>query len=163
MEHFSFVKTGAINRLDAPSIARTEFPGANAMASAPKHILITDDDVLVQKTLKFGLEELGYTVGLAKDGRDALRYVEAYSPAAVALDVFMPDSDGLEALLAIKTQFPDVKVVMMSGGGMKGHYEFLSMARKFGADGVLRKPILARDLAAMLEPLMAAPDIDPAP
>jgi CheY-like chemotaxis protein len=133
------------------------------MAIATKHILIADDDVLVQKTLKFSLEEFGYTVGLAKDGLEALRYIETHSPSAVLLDVFMPDSDGLEALLAIKTQFPDVKVVMMSGGGMKGHYEFLSMARKFGADGVLRKPTLASDVAAMLEPLMAAPDIDVAP
>lgn len=132
--------------------------GTSAMAIVIKHILIADDDLLVQKTLKFGLEELGCTVGLAKNGLEALQYIAARNPALVALDVFMPDSDGLEALLAIKKQFPAVKVVVMSGGGMKGHYEFLSMAKKFGADGVLRKPIIARDLAAMLEPSMPAPE-----
>lgn len=121
------------------------------MAIATKHILITDDDPHVQKTLKFSLEEYGYTVGLAKNGQEALRYIEMRCPSAVLLDVFMPDSDGLEALLTAKKQFPDIKVIVMSGGGMKGHYEFLSMAKKFGADGVLRKPIRASDLLAMLE------------
>ena len=121
------------------------------MVIATKHILIADDDLLVQKTLNFSLEEAGYTVGLAKNGQEALRYIEARSPSAVLLDVFMPESDGLEALLTVKKQFPDVKVIVMSGGGIKGHYEFLSMAKKFGADDVLRKPIHARDLMAMLE------------
>lgn len=121
------------------------------MVIATKHILIADDDLLVQKTLKFSLEESGYTVGLAKNGQEAIRYIEAHTPSVVLLDVFMPDSDGLEALINVKKKFPAVRVIVMSGGGMKGHYEFLSMAKKFGADDVLRKPIHARDLIAKLE------------
>jgi CheY-like chemotaxis protein len=60
------------------------------MAIATKHILIGDVDLLVQKTLKFSLEEAGYTVGLAKNGQEALRYIEAHHPSVVLLDVFMP-------------------------------------------------------------------------
>lgn len=127
------------------------------MTLAAKHILVADDDMLVQKTLKYSLEESGYTVGLAKNGSEALRYIEANRPNLVLLDVFMPDSDGLEALLTSKRQFPNVKVIVMSGGGMKGHYEFLSMAKKFGADGVLRKPVLARDLITLLNPSRQIP------
>lgn len=151
MEHFPFVKGGAISKgyIQGPVAAARS--GANTMAIATKHILIADDDLLVQKTLKFSLEEAGYTVGLAKNGQEALRYIEACTPSVVLLDVFMPDSDGLEALLTVKKQFPDIKVIVMSGGGMKGHYEFLSMAKKFGADHVLRKPIHARDLLATLD------------
>jgi len=127
------------------------------MTLADKHILVADDDMLVQKTLKFGLEESGYTVGLAKNGSEAVRYIAANKPDLVLLDVFMPDSDGLEALLTSKRQFPNVKVIVMSGGGMKGHYEFLSMAKKFGADGVLRKPVLSRDLITLLSPITQNP------
>jgi CheY-like chemotaxis protein len=53
--------------------------------------------------------------------------------------------------LKVKKQFPDIKVIVMSGGGIKGHYEFLTMAKKFGADAVLRKPIHAHDLLTLLE------------
>jgi CheY-like chemotaxis protein len=125
--------------------------GAITMAIATKHILITEDDVLVQKTLKFSLEEAGYTVGSAGNGREAILYVETKNPDAILLDVFMPESDGIEALITIKRQFPNIKVIVMSGGGMKGHFEFLTMAKKLGADGVLRKPIMFRDLVSTLE------------
>jgi CheY-like chemotaxis protein len=121
------------------------------MALANKHVLIADDDQLVRKTLKFHLEEAGYEVGTAGDGLEALRYLKAHSPAVVLLDVFMPESDGLEALLEIKKNHPNIKTIVMSGGGIKGHYEFLSMAAKFGADGVIRKPMSGGDLIAMLQ------------
>jgi CheY-like chemotaxis protein len=151
MEHSSFVKTDAINRRQIPWPKAAVRPGANAMAIATKHVLIADDDLLIQKTLKFHLEESGYTVGLAKNGQEAICYIEARRPSTVLLDVFMPESDGLEALLKVKKQFPDIKVIVMSGGGIKGHYEFLTMAKKFGADAVLRKPIHAHDLLTLLE------------
>jgi DNA-binding response OmpR family regulator len=57
------------------------------MAIATKHVLIADDDLLIQKTLKFHLEESGYTVGLAKNGQEAICYIEARRPSTVLLDV----------------------------------------------------------------------------
>ena len=120
------------------------------MANA-QHVLIADDEQFVQKTFKFCLEEAGYEVGLARDGREALRYVQAHKPAVVLLDVFMPESDGLETLLEIKRYAPATRVIVMSGGGVKNRYEFLSMASKLGADGVVRKPLSPRALIAILQ------------
>jgi CheY-like chemotaxis protein len=121
------------------------------MATKAKHVLIADDEQLVQKTFKFCLEEAGYEVGLARDGREALRYVQMHKPAIVLLDVFMPDCDGLETLLEIKRRAPATKVIVMSGGGIKNRYEFLSMASKLGADGIIRKPLSPRALIALLQ------------
>ena len=134
--------------------------GALAMAIATKHILIAEDDVLSQRTIRFCLEEVGCTVGIAGNGLEAVRYIEAKRPDAILLDVFMPESDGIETLISIKKRFPSVKVIVMSGGGIKGHYEFLSMARKLGADGVLRKPITSRDLVPLLEAALQSPNSD---
>ena len=122
------------------------------MATTLRHVLIADDEQLVQKTFKFCLEEVGYKVGLAGNGREALRYVKAHNPGLVLLDVFMPDCDGLETLLEIKRHSPTTRVIVISGGGINNRYEFLSMAPKLGADAIIKKPVSPRDLIAMLEP-----------
>jgi DNA-binding NarL/FixJ family response regulator len=54
-------------------------------------------------------------------------------------------------LLEIKKAFPTVRVVAMTGGGKHSRHDFLSTASKFGADGVVRKPVAPSELIAMLE------------
>jgi len=122
------------------------------LGTAPKSLLIADDDPLVQVTLKYCLEEAGHRTAVANDGREALAYLEQNQVDTIFLDVFMPDKDGLETLLEIKRRFPHVRVIVMTGGGKRGRYDFLSTASKFGADGVLRKPVSASDLMALVNP-----------
>jgi len=115
-----------------------------------KHVLIADDDPFIQKTLKFSLEEAGYIVSLAQNGREAIECAEALRPPVILLDVYMPDCDGIEALLELKRRLPQVRVFMMSGGGATRRYDFLEVATKFGAEGVIRKPLSVRALAEIL-------------
>ncbi len=121
---------------------------------ASPHVLIADDDRFVQKTLKFCLEEAGYSVALAENGREAIAAAQTLRPAIVLLDMFMPECDGIEALLEIKRRVPEVKIFVMSGGGVNRLYDFLDMAVKFGAEGVMRKPLSP---SALIEMLAAQP------
>jgi CheY-like chemotaxis protein len=118
-----------------------------------KTLLIADDDHLVQMTYKHVFEEAGHTTGLASDGRETIAYLEKHAVDTVFLDVFMPDKDGLETLIEIKRRFPAVRVIVMSGGGMNQRYDILNVASKFGADGIVRKPVSSRELLDMLRPV----------
>jgi CheY-like chemotaxis protein len=124
---------------------------ANFVANATQSLLIADDDPFVQLTYKHCFEEAGYKVGLAGDGRAAINFLKANKTDIVFLDIFMPDKDGLETLLVIKKTYPDVRVVAMTGGGKKTRHDFLTTASKFGADGVVRKPIAPSDLIEMIK------------
>lgn len=103
-------------------------------------ILIADDDMLVKMTYKHCLEEAGYQVLLANDGQQAIRLLEANNVRAMLLDVFMPEKDGIETLLDVKRRFPNLPIIVMSGGGLHGRLDFLDAARKFGANATVPKP-----------------------
>src|SRR4051794_8763189 len=111
-----------------------------------KTILIVDDDPLVQGALKAQCERRSFRVLVANDGNEALALLQSESCDVALLDVLMPDKEGIETLIDVKRLFPHLRVVVMSGGGTRGKYDFLSVARKFGADAVLKKPIRADDM-----------------
>lgn len=121
------------------------------METLSRTILLVDDDSLVRGTYEFAFKAAGYEVVLADEGSKVLALLEQQTIATVILDVFMPGQDGIETLLTIKRKFPSVKVIVMSGGGQRGQYDFLAAAMKLGADGIVRKPILPQKLISMLE------------
>lgn len=65
-------------------------------------ILAVDDEPELLDMIHFALRSEGYTVALARDGREALEQVEALRPALVVMDVTMPEMDGFEALRRLK-------------------------------------------------------------
>jgi CheY-like chemotaxis protein len=114
-------------------------------------ILIIDDDESMRYLLRQMLEPEGYTVFEAADGAAGLRLVRQERPELVMTDIFMPEQDGLETILMLKREFPTVKIVVMSAGGRYGMLSYLEMARKLGADLVLKKPFTKEALLAILQ------------
>jgi CheY-like chemotaxis protein len=114
-------------------------------------ILIVDDDELVQSSLKAQCQRRALDVLIANDGNEAIRLLERHACDVALLDVLMPDKEGIETLIEIKQRFPKLRVIVMSGGGTRGKYDFLAVARKFGADAVLKKPIRPEELFKAIE------------
>src|SRR5580692_6981070 len=114
------------------------------MAIGRTTILIVDDDPLIRETFRYPLEQKGYRVLVADDGDEAMAAIAASNVDIVLLDILMPNKEGLETLLEIKRRFPGVIVHVMSGGGTRNKTDFLTIAAKFGADGVIRKPFSGR-------------------
>jgi two-component system, chemotaxis family, protein-glutamate methylesterase/glutaminase len=81
------------------------------------NILIVDDSITYRAILSNVLKEISFIhiVGTASSGKSALMKLALEPIDLVLLDIEMPDMDGLETLKAIKSQFPAVKVVMVSG------------------------------------------------
>lgn len=121
------------------------------MSSNITTVVVADDDSLLRESFRISLEARGYNVLLAEDGGHALRIVESAAVDAVLLDILMPRKEGLETLIELKQRFPELAVFVMSGGGTFSRADFLTIARKFGADAVLRKPFPIESVVALLE------------
>jgi DNA-binding response OmpR family regulator len=123
------------------------------MSQQAKVVLIADDDKLVLATYKYPFEQHGYRVLLAENGNGAIKHLEAGPVDVVLLDILMPDKEGLETLIEIRQRFANVPVLVMSGGGSRGKHDFLTVAQKFGATGVVKKPVTARELIKIIDAL----------
>jgi DNA-binding NtrC family response regulator len=121
------------------------------MRSSPRTVLVVDDDKLILATFKYAFEEHGYAVVLAENGNSALWHLERTSIDLVLLDIIMPEREGLETLLEMKARFPRTPVFVMSGGGAVRKHDFLAVAKKFGATGTFKKPIVPKELIAVID------------
>jgi len=103
-------------------------------------ILVIDDEATVRYAVRSVLEREGHAVVEAQDGEDAIEIL-AREPVDVALvDIIMPNKEGMETTFQILRDYPDVRVVAISGGGRNLNFNFLRMAEKLGAHAALKKP-----------------------
>jgi CheY-like chemotaxis protein len=104
-------------------------------------VLVVDDNADMRLAAKLLLESEGYVVELAKNGGEALR-IQHERPAQILItDLFMPDVDGLETVQRFRAEYPDMPIIVISGGGSKlpAKADHLAVARELGVH-TLRKP-----------------------
>ena len=91
--------------------------GETRVLEEPISVYLVDDVPELRELVKYAMEgDPGFeVVGEAGDGRTALEGIAATRPAAVLLDLSMPDMNGLEAILAIRTSDPDIAIIVLSG------------------------------------------------
>jgi CheY-like chemotaxis protein len=120
------------------------------MSQPKKRLLIVDDDADMRLSLKLALEMAGYSAELAADGHEALA-IQRQRPADVLItDIFMPESDGFEVIDAVRREFPQTKIVVISGGAKLAKRQYLLDAALMDVDAILPKPF---DVEALLETL----------
>jgi DNA-binding NtrC family response regulator len=118
-------------------------------------VLIIDDEDYVRMTLSQALEDEGHTVLLASNGLDGLSVYAEGKPDLVITDVLMPDKEGLETIIELRKIEPDVKVIVISGGGRVNNIDFLDMAKKFGATATLKKPFAIDEFCRIVQSCLA--------
>ena len=100
------------------TVAEPEFGRAHSGAAATEapRILVVDDDPTVRELVARHLERAGFAVTTAKGGQDGLRLARELRPAAVTLDIMMPDIDGWTVLAAMKGDpaLSHIPVVLMT-------------------------------------------------
>jgi len=101
-------------------------------------ILIIDDEKDIRTALAGILEDEGYQVLCAESGDEGIESVRQELPDLILLDIWMPGMDGLETLGKLKSQFPQVTVIMISGHGT---IETAVRATKLGAFDFIEKPL----------------------
>jgi DNA-binding NtrC family response regulator len=120
-------------------------------------ILIVDDDANVRSMLREILGDAEFEVAEAADGAKGLRTLRQQRADVVLCDLFMPVADGFEMIREMQREFPDVKIVAMSGGGFGGKVDMLPMAKHFGVAEILYKPFDAADVLATIRRVLAVP------
>ena len=113
-------------------------------------ILIVDDEADIRELVSGILEDEGYTTRVARDSDDALGAIHARRPSLVFLDIWLQGSrlDGLQVLGNIKTEHPELPVVMISG---HGNIETAVAAIKQGAYDFIEKPFKADRLVLVAD------------
>jgi CheY-like chemotaxis protein len=113
-------------------------------------ILVVDDDVAVQTTVRLLLERAGHSVVAAGDGRKGLALCRTGDFDLLFLDIFMPGMDGFETMRMVRQQHPQLPIIVISGRPISSEADtapdFLTMATKLGAVSSLQKPFRPADL-----------------
>lgn len=148
---------GSTIRVAFPASARAapapapERPSSRPPAAADRQtVLVVDDERHVRSVARIALEDSGYRVLTAADGREALDLFAAHQGEvrAVLLDLLMPDMDGEEAFDALRRMRADVPIILSSGLG-----EEAAMGRfaARGLAGFLKKPYHLDELISLVQ------------
>jgi CheY-like chemotaxis protein len=117
-------------------------------------ILIVDDDAHIQLALRQIVESAGHRVIEAGNGQDAIDLFAEFHPDLVITDVFMPRTDGIEAIRAIRGIIPNAKIIAISGGYIGGGWNYLDSVVVLGADLALQKPFTCSQLLSGIDRLL---------
>ena len=128
------------------------------MASAPKTILLVDDDNDIIESMRTVLESKGYRVMVARDGNAGLTVAERESPDLIVLDMMMPKKSGFLVLEKLKGRpgglIPTIMITGNEGSRHRAYAEFL------GVKDYIRKPFALEKLIKSVEKVLGTGDGD---
>ena len=114
-------------------------------------ILIVEDDDAIATGLALNLKLAGRTTEIARDGVEALAFIEAEDYSLVLLDINLPRLNGLEVLAALRRSDNIVPVVVLSA--REGEYDKVA-ALRLGADDYVTKPFALAELLARIDAVL---------
>ena len=117
-------------------------------------ILTVDDHPIVRQGIAglVGVQQDMAVVGEASNGREAIQQFRTHRPDVTLMDLQMPEMNGLDALIAIRNEFPDAKVIVLTT--YAGDAQILR-ALKAGAQAYLLKNTLHKELMATIRAVHA--------
>lgn len=124
------------------------------MVALNKRILVVDDEPVVCDSCQRVFGSAGYDVTTALSGREALDACRSESFDVVLVDLKMPDMDGLEVTKAIKHQFPQARIVIITGYGSE---DTRRESHRLGVFDYLSKPLTPNQLMEVAEAAITSP------
>ena len=100
-------------------------------------LLIVDDNEGVRHLVSRWLERAGFAVEEARDGAEAVAMVRRNPPDVILADIRMPKMDGIELARVVKSEYPQVKIILMTAYSSP---QTIAQARREGVDDYLEKP-----------------------
>jgi len=122
-------------------------------------ILVADDDGHIREVVRFALQQGGYEVVEARDGREACDRLAAGGIDLVVLDILMPEADGLEVCRRVR-RTSNVPIIFLSS---KDDELDRILGLELGADDYLSKPFSPRELLARVRAVLRRLREPPAP
>ena len=121
-------------------------------ASGTEVILVVDDEASVRAPIARMLKHLGYFVLEASNGEDALQVISEYGAPVhlVISDVRMPEMDGAELAEMLRSAFPDMRLLLISGVGAHA----INVSQRIEGCRFLAKPFTLEELAVTVRSLL---------
>lgn len=120
-----------------------------------KRILVVDDEPSIRKLFARHLEGKGYEVIEAANGKEAVRCYRENPSDLVVTDIVMPEKEGIGMMMDLRREFPDVKVIAISGGGLNAPGSYLETAKYLGALRTFSKPLDWPELLTAIDEVLA--------
>lgn len=117
-------------------------------------LLIIDDESQIRSMLRQMLEQEGYDVIEASNGEEGIKLYREKPADLVITDILMPVKEGFTTIMELKRDYPEVRIIAISGGRRIGPEEYLKIAKKFGAIRMINKPFNKEELLNAIEDLI---------
>lgn len=116
-----------------------------------KRILVVDDEEQIRSMLAQMLEHEGFEVDTAENGEEGMNLITRHAYDLIITDMIMPIKDGLKLIMELVRDYPDQRILAISGGGAIKAERYLTMAGYLGDDIVtLEKPFKRETLLALV-------------
>ena len=118
-------------------------------------VLIIDDEEDIRVVLKEIFVRAGFEVAVASDGNEGMNMIRENGADLVITDIIMPEKEGVELIMELRHDFPDVRIIAVSGGGQATASETcLRLAKGFGAVRTLAKPFSQKELVDTVQEVL---------
>jgi len=112
------------------------------------YVLVVDDDEGIRETLKLILEENGYKVDIAENGREAIEKSKKNYYDVALLDIKLPDIEGTKLLIKMRDAVPKMIKIMVTG---RASLQNAVDALNYGADAYIMKPVNPKELLRVID------------
>lgn len=119
-------------------------------------VLVIEDDETVRSMLLCVLADAGHEAIGACNGCKGITMFRAAPADLIITDILMPEKDGLETIMELRSDSPDVKIIAISGGGRISAKHYLHSAAEMGAVRTLNKPFMPSELLSVVEEALEA-------
>ncbi|HMJ91905.1 MAG TPA: response regulator [Candidatus Acidoferrum sp.] len=117
-----------------------------------QRILVVDDESQIRDMLSLYFSKHGYEVAVAGNSTDALRAAAEGKFEVAVLDIGLADEDGLKLLENLKSRYPELRVIMLTGMGFVE--DLLEEAHRKGADGYVSKVLPLDELLLAIQRIL---------
>jgi len=119
-------------------------------------VLVIEDDDVVRSMMLGVLADYGHEAMGACNGDKGVAMYRKEPADLIITDIFMPEKDGIETIMELRHDFPDVKIIAVSGGGRFEPVHYLRSAAELGAVRTLSKPFTPPELLSAVEDVLKA-------
>jgi len=117
-------------------------------------IIVIDDEPYILLMLKKMLEKEGHIVDMATNGVEGIELYHKNGADLIITDIVMPEKEGLETIINLKSENPSLKVIAISGGGRVDSREYLHSASLLGAERIFQKPFKKDEIVQAVNELL---------
>ena len=119
-------------------------------------VLVIDDDEDFRDLVLRWFRSCGIEAAGAANGAQGLALQRARPAAVIVTDIFMPEMEGIETINDLRREFPEARIIAMSGRDPRMKFDVFGVAREVGAARTFKKPFRFEELVAAVRELAGA-------